>query len=231
MIQLDRHRGEDEGHQGRFRRHHGGASDRGRGAGDDARKGRQPRPRRRRGGRIDLFFSSLACISPAFREGVRAVAERWTRDNWRKKPIVQVPEYPDQAALSAVEGQLVGLSSAGVRRRGAQPQGRARPGGAGRGFPAARRGLRRELHRPERQQHQRQQHPRLPARVPADGGGAHLRRLGAGGEGRPHRRPVRQAALRRRPKRRTARSCRAIAATSSTARSSPPRRARPTRRG
>ena len=34
------------------------------------------------------------------------MAERWTRENWRKKPIVQVPEYPDQAALSAVEGQL-----------------------------------------------------------------------------------------------------------------------------
>jgi 3-deoxy-7-phosphoheptulonate synthase len=34
------------------------------------------------------------------------VAERWTRDNWRSKPIVQVPEYPDPAALEAVERQL-----------------------------------------------------------------------------------------------------------------------------
>ena len=32
----DRHRREDEGHQGRFRRHHGGASDRGGRTGDDA---------------------------------------------------------------------------------------------------------------------------------------------------------------------------------------------------
>jgi 3-deoxy-7-phosphoheptulonate synthase len=32
--------------------------------------------------------------------------ERWTRDTWRKKPILQVPEYPDKAALAAVEGQL-----------------------------------------------------------------------------------------------------------------------------
>ena len=32
--------------------------------------------------------------------------ERWTRDTWRKKPILQVPEYPDKAALAAVEEQL-----------------------------------------------------------------------------------------------------------------------------
>jgi 3-deoxy-7-phosphoheptulonate synthase len=37
---------------------------------------------------------------------VRAVAERWTRENWRSKPIVQVPEYPDLAKLQAVEAQL-----------------------------------------------------------------------------------------------------------------------------
>jgi 3-deoxy-7-phosphoheptulonate synthase len=32
--------------------------------------------------------------------------ERWTPDSWRKKPIVQVPDYPDPAALAAVEKQL-----------------------------------------------------------------------------------------------------------------------------
>jgi len=32
--------------------------------------------------------------------------ERWTRDGWRRKPILQVPEYPDKAALEAVESQL-----------------------------------------------------------------------------------------------------------------------------
>ena len=34
------------------------------------------------------------------------MAERWTRDSWRKKPIVQVPDYPDRAALENVERQL-----------------------------------------------------------------------------------------------------------------------------
>ena len=34
------------------------------------------------------------------------MAERWTRESWRGKPIVQVPEYPDPAALQAVEKQL-----------------------------------------------------------------------------------------------------------------------------
>src|SRR5713226_7069387 len=32
--------------------------------------------------------------------------ERWTCETWRKKPILQVPEYPDKGALAAVEGQL-----------------------------------------------------------------------------------------------------------------------------
>ncbi len=32
--------------------------------------------------------------------------ERWTPDSWRKKPIVQVPDFPDAAALAAVEKQL-----------------------------------------------------------------------------------------------------------------------------
>ena len=32
--------------------------------------------------------------------------ERWTPDGWRGKPIVQVPDYPDPAALTAVEKQL-----------------------------------------------------------------------------------------------------------------------------
>ena len=34
------------------------------------------------------------------------MAERWTRDSWRSKPIVQVPEYPDRKALETVERQL-----------------------------------------------------------------------------------------------------------------------------
>src|SRR5262244_891803 len=34
------------------------------------------------------------------------MAERWTPDSWRKKPILQVPEYPDRAALDETEKQL-----------------------------------------------------------------------------------------------------------------------------
>ena len=34
------------------------------------------------------------------------MAAKWSRESWRTKPIVQVPEYPDQAALMAVEKQL-----------------------------------------------------------------------------------------------------------------------------
>lgn len=32
--------------------------------------------------------------------------ERWTPESWRKKPIVQVPDYPDPQALADVEKQL-----------------------------------------------------------------------------------------------------------------------------
>src|SRR5579862_3997395 len=34
------------------------------------------------------------------------MAERWTPDSWRKKPIQQVPDYPDRPALAEVEKQL-----------------------------------------------------------------------------------------------------------------------------
>src|ERR1700730_8459673 len=43
------------------------------------------------------------------------------------------------------------IPAAGIRRRGAQPRAGARPRRHGRGFPAARRGLRRELLRAQRQ--------------------------------------------------------------------------------
>lgn len=35
-----------------------------------------------------------------------ASAERWSPDSWRKKPAVQLPDYPDAKALSDVEAQL-----------------------------------------------------------------------------------------------------------------------------
>jgi 3-deoxy-7-phosphoheptulonate synthase len=34
------------------------------------------------------------------------VAATWTPDSWRSKPIVQVPDYPDQALLADVESKL-----------------------------------------------------------------------------------------------------------------------------
>ncbi len=36
----------------------------------------------------------------------RRMAERWTPEGWRKKPILQMPEFPDPAALAEVEAQL-----------------------------------------------------------------------------------------------------------------------------
>ena len=118
------------------------------------------------------------------------MAPRWSPDSWRSRPIEQVPVYPDRAALDRRREAACDLPAAGVRRRGARAEGQARPGRRGRGLPAARRRLRRELRRAPRRHH-----PRLLPRVPADGGGADLCRRLAGGEARPHRRPVRQAAL------------------------------------
>ena len=37
------------------------------------------------------------------------MSERWTPESWRAKPVQQMPEYPDQAALKAVEQQLAGF--------------------------------------------------------------------------------------------------------------------------
>ncbi|WP_319774165.1 class II 3-deoxy-7-phosphoheptulonate synthase [Breoghania sp.] len=34
------------------------------------------------------------------------MAEKWTPETWRSKPIQQVPDYPDKAALEAVEAKL-----------------------------------------------------------------------------------------------------------------------------
>ena len=34
------------------------------------------------------------------------MSERWTPDSWRKKPVLQVPEYPNPKALADVEAQL-----------------------------------------------------------------------------------------------------------------------------
>src|SRR6476660_974938 len=80
------------------------------------------------------------------------------------------------------------VSAPGVRRRVRRPEvpdGCCRPG---RGVRPPGRRLRRDV----RRGHGRQ-HPRPGQDDPADGGGAHLRRVGAGGQGRPDGRAVRQA--------------------------------------
>jgi 3-deoxy-D-arabino-heptulosonate 7-phosphate (DAHP) synthase class II len=34
------------------------------------------------------------------------MAANWTKDSWRGKPILQVPDYTDQAKLEAAEAEL-----------------------------------------------------------------------------------------------------------------------------
>ena len=53
-------------------------------------------------------------------EQVSEMAQNWTPSSWRQKPIQQVPDYPDQAALAATEAQLASyppLVFAGEARR------------------------------------------------------------------------------------------------------------------
>ena len=116
--------------------------------------------------------------------------ERWTPESWRSKPIVQVPRISGRGEARRGREPARVVSAARLCRRGAQPEEVARAGRGRRCFPAAGRRLRRKLRGP-----QRELDPRLLPRVPADVGGAHLRGRLAGGEGRAHRRPVRQAAL------------------------------------
>src|SRR5919109_5356347 len=47
----------------------------------------------------------LAVISMGQIAG-KSMSERWTPESWRKKPIVQVPDYPDRQALAEIERQL-----------------------------------------------------------------------------------------------------------------------------
>ena len=50
------------------------------------------------------------------REQVSEMAQNWTPSSWRQKPIQQVPDYPDMAALAATEATLAKLSAAGFCR-------------------------------------------------------------------------------------------------------------------
>ena len=130
----------------------------------------------------------------------REQRHRWTPDSWtsaRGAPAAQLPRC--RGARRRHRRTLANYPAAGLRRRGARADGRARRGRRGRGLPAPGRRLRRKLRRVPPQQH-----PRHLPRAAADGGGADLRQQAAGGEGRPHGRPVRQAALAPTPRRSTA---------------------------
>ena len=118
--------------------------------------------------------------------GVGAM-DRWSPDSGgrnrsRKSRITPIPPpYPKWSGRCR-------LPAAGFCRRGAQAETGARQSRGRRGFPASRRRLRREFRRALRRQHSR-----FFSRLPADGGRDDVRRRLAGGEGRVHRRAVRQA--------------------------------------
>ena len=155
------------------------------------------------------------------------MSERWTPDGWRGKPAQQVPAYPDAAALEAVETPARRLSAARLRRRGAQAEAGRSPRS-----PRARRSCCRAAIAPRASPSIRADNIRDFFRVFLQMAVVlTFARPLAGGEGRPHRRPVRQAALGADRDASTASSCRATAATSSTTSSSRPRRARPIRAG
>ena len=48
------------------------------------------------------------------------MSENWTPDSWRSKPVLQVPDYPDEIKLEEVQQKLTGfppLVFAGEARR------------------------------------------------------------------------------------------------------------------
>src|SRR5438552_3511920 len=60
------------------------------------------------GNQWSLSYITPECTSKIsqLRSGGGVMAERWTPESWRKKPALQMPEYPDPAALADVERQL-----------------------------------------------------------------------------------------------------------------------------
>ena len=117
-------------------------------------------------------------------------AADWTPTSWRGRPAQQMPVYADAAALAGAEARLrryPPLVFAGEARKLKAALAKVAAGDAfllqGGDCAESFAGL------------HRQQHPRHVPRAAADGRRADLRRRRAGGEGRPHGRPVRQAAL------------------------------------
>ena len=150
--------------------------------------------------------------------------ERWTPDSWRKKPILQVPDYPDRQALADVETQLATfppLVFAGEARNLKKALGRVAQGEAfllqggdcAESFAEHGANNIRDFFRVFLQM----------AVVLTYAGASPVVKVGriAGQFAKPRSSADREAA--------TASSCRAIAATSSTTSPSPRRRARPIR--
>ncbi len=124
------------------------------------------------------------------------------------RPAAQQPEWPDPTDVAHVRTVLESVPPVTLPPEVDRLQRAAGRRRRGRGVPAAGRRLRGDV----RRQH-RAAHPGDDPHAAADGRRADLRREHAGGQGRPDRRPVRQAAQRRRS---TRWACRPTAATSST---------------
>ena len=145
-------------------------------------------------------------------------ARGWHPGSWRDMPIRQVPDYPDQwpSWPRPKRASRNGRPWSSPEKRGRLQAALAKAGQRPGLRPAGRR-LRRELFR-----FHRQHHPRHLPGVAADGCRADLRRRHPGGEARPHGRAIRQAALLGHRDQGRRHACPPIAATSSTARNSPP---------
>ena len=141
------------------------------------------------------------------------MTERWTPETWRNLPIQQVPVYPDLAALGAVEAQLATFPPLVFAGEARKLKRRSRKVANGEAFLLQGGDCAESF-----AEHSADNIRDFFRVLPADGGGADLRGRLARREGRPHRRPVREAPLARPRRRSTASSCRATAATSSTTR-------------
>ena len=114
----------------------------------------------------------------------------WSPTSWHERAAGQQPKWPDAGrARTLAEADLLD-AAAGVRRRGTIAADRTRPRRRRQRVPAPGRRLCRELRRLLRRHHQGEA-----AGHPADGDHPHLLRRCADREGRPDRRPVRQAAV------------------------------------
>ena len=115
----------------------------------------------------------------------------WSPSSWRERTALHQPVWPDQAeADGCASGSpaMPPLVFAGEARQLRRVAGRGRRRGAA--------SCCRPATAPSRSRDfSAVTHPREAEDHAADGGGADLRLDAAGGQGRPHRRPVRQAAL------------------------------------